>query len=126
MSLKERIYSMLVVSATETFNSALIALLPESTYYPIHTVSNISTAKRALAERAFDFVIINAPLPDDVGIRFAIDTCASKQTVVLILTKSDVHDGIFDKVAEHGVFTLVKPVSKSLMLQALGWMISAR
>ena len=126
MSLKERIYSMLVVSATETFNSALIALLPESTYYPIHTVSNISSAKRALAERAFDFVIINAPLPDDVGIRFAIDTCASKQTVVLILTKSDVHDGIFDKVAEHGVFTLVKPVSKSLMLQALGWMISAR
>ena len=124
MSLKERIYSMLVVSATETFNSALIALLPESTYYPIHTVSNISSAKRALAERAFDFVIINAPLPDDVGIRFAIDTCASKQTVVLILTKSDVHDGIFDKVAEHGVFTLAKPVSKSLMLQALDWMIS--
>ena len=74
MSLKERVYSVLIVSAAESFNDALSALLPNSNYSPTHFVSNISAAKRALAERTFDFVIINSPLPDDIGTRFAIDT----------------------------------------------------
>lgn len=126
MKLKERVYSMLVVSAAAHFNDALIALLPESTYYPVHIVSGVSAAKRVLAERSFDFVVINAPLPDDLGTRFAIDICTTKNTVVLLLVKSDIHAEIFDKVAEHGVFTLPKPISKPTMLQALQWMVSAR
>lgn len=126
MSLKEHIYSILVVSASKSFNSALTAMLPESKYYPVNTVSSISAAKRAVAERAFDFVMINSPLPDDSGILFAIDTCTLRGTAVLLLVRNDVHDEIYEKVAEHGVFTLPKPTSKSTMLQALRWMASAR
>ena len=54
MSLKERVYSVLIVSAAESFNDALSALLPNSKYSPTHFVSNVSAAKRALAERAYD------------------------------------------------------------------------
>ena len=126
MSLKERIYSVLVVSAAETFSTSLRALLPESTYAPVHVVTSITAAKRAFAEKAFDFIIINAPLSDDEGTRFAIDACSSKKTVVLLLVKNDVHAGIYDKVAEYGVFTLPKPTSKPILVHALSWMISAR
>lgn len=126
MSLKERIYSVLIVSATDNFNSNTLSLLPESSFSPVHIVSSISAAKRALAENAFDFVIINAPLPDDMGTRFAIDACASKGTVVLLLVKADIHPGVHDKVAEYGVFTLPKPLAKPSMVQALSWMASAR
>ena len=126
MSLKERIYSILIVSATENFNSALTSLLPESTYDPIHIVPSVAAAKRRIAEKNYDFVLINSPLPDDIGTRFAIDLCASKGTVVLFLAKSDVHDAIHDKVAEYGVFTMPKPVSKQILMQALSWMSSAR
>lgn len=126
MSLKECVYSVLVVSAAENFNAALQPLLPESLYYPVYVVSSASAAKRVLAERAFDFMIINSPLPDDSGTRFAIDTCISKETVVLLLVRNDVHEEIYDKMAEHGVFTLSKPTSKPTMLQALSWMVSAR
>ncbi len=126
MSLKERCYSILIVSATDSFTSAFGGLLPESRYTPIHTVTNISAAKRAIAERSFDFVIINSPLPDDVGTRFAIDACTSNQTVVLLLVKAEIHAGIHDKVAEHGVFTLPKPTSKPILTQALNWMESMR
>ena len=101
-------------------------MLTETRYYPIHNVTSVSAAKRALAEKTFDFVIINAPLPDDVGTRFAIDTCTTKPSAVLLLVKSDVHSGIHDKVAEYGVFTLPKPTSKPTMLHALNWMESAR
>ena len=109
MSLKERVYSILVVSATDSFTSAFADLLPETRYYPVHTVASISAAKRVLSEKPFDFIIINSPLPDDTGIRFAIDTCIAKQTAVLLLVKSDIHAEIHDKAAEYGVFTLPKP-----------------
>ncbi len=126
MSLKEQGYSVLVVSASETINNAISALLPESKYSPIRFVSSVSAARRAFAEHAFDFVIVNAPLPDDMGVRFAIDACSAKGTVVLLLVRAELHDEIYDKVAEHGVFTLAKPTAKPTILIALGWMSSAR
>lgn len=126
MGLKERVYSVLVVSASESFFSGLTGLLPESKYDPIRTASSVSAAKRAMAERSFDFVLINSPLPDEPGTRFAIDLCSSKTTVVLLLVRGDIHAATYDKVAEHGVFTLPKPTSKPTMAQALSWMASAR
>ena len=126
MSLKERVYSVLIVSAAQSFNDALSALLPNSKYSPTHFVSNVSAAKRALAERAFDFVIINSPLPDDVGARFAIDTANSKESVVLLMVRTELQAEIYDKVAEHGVFVLSKPTSKPTMGIALSWLSSAR
>lgn len=126
MSLTERVYSVLIVSASENFNTALSSLLPESIYSPTYFVSSISSAKRFFTEQAVDFVIINSPLPDDIGTRFAIDACNSKSTVVLLMVRSELHPEIYDKVAEHGVFTLPKPTTKPSMVTALSWMSSAR
>lgn len=126
MSLKEQVYSALIVSAAKNFNDALSTLLPESKYAPIRFAANISAAKRILAERSFDFVIINAPLPDDIGTRFAIDAVGSRDTVVLFLVRAELYEEIYDKVAEHGVFMLSKPTSKSVVTTALSWMSSAR
>lgn len=126
MSLKQRVYSVLVVSSAENFNVSLSELLPEAKYYPIKFSASISTAKRALAEREYDYIIINSPLPDDTGTRFAIDICNSKNAVVLVLVRAELQAEIHDKVAEHGVFTLSKPISKHAIITALGWMSSAR
>lgn len=126
MSLKKRVYSVLIVSAAEGFNDALSALIPATKYSPTHFVSNVSAAKRALAERAFDFVIINSPLPDDIGTRFAIDMGNSKETVVLLMVRAELQAEIYDEVAEHGVFVLSKPTSKPTMATALSWLSSAR
>lgn len=126
MSLKERVYSVLIVSASSRLNAAFSSLLPDFKYDPVHIVSSINSAKRAFAERAFDFVVINSPLPDDDGTRFAIDACNSRETVVLLMVRAELHDEIYYKVAEHGVFTLSKPTSKPTIITALDWMSSAR
>ena len=126
MSLKERSYRVLVVSAAEKLNTALSSLLAESQYDPVLVVSNVSAAKRAWSEQEFDFVIINSPLPDDPGIRLAIDLSASQGTVVLLFVRAELHEDIFDKVVEHGVFTLSKPVPVPAIAHALRWMESAR
>ena len=126
MSFKECTYSVLIVSATDAFTSAFADLLPETKYFPVHTVSSINAARCTLTEKTYDFIIINAPLRDDIGVRFAIDLCSSRQIAVLLLVKRDIHSDIHDKVAEYGVFTLPKPTSKPTLLQALSWMESSR
>ncbi|MGN0447460.1 MAG: ANTAR domain-containing response regulator [Acutalibacteraceae bacterium] len=126
MGLTINMYSVLVVSSSETFNNAARELLPQSYYNPVCFTSDISQAKRYFAERSFDFVIVNSPLPDDNGIRFAIDCCRSMTTAVLLLARADIHEEVHKKVVVHGVFTLPKPTSKPTILQALSWLASAR
>ncbi len=126
MSLKERSYSVLVVSAAEKLNTALTEMLAESRCEPVRFAASVSAGKRAWNERSYDFVIVNSPLPDDDGTRFAIDVGSSKGAVVLLLVRAELHDDIRGRVVEHGVFTLPKPLSRPLLALALGWMASAR
>ena len=63
MSLKKRVYSILIVSASKTFTASLTSLLPESLYDTVSVASGINCAKRSLAERSYDFIIINSPFP---------------------------------------------------------------
>lgn len=126
MSLEARIYSVLLISSSETFDKAMLGLLPPSEYQPVYFISNVSEAKRYLAERSFDFIIINSPLPDDNGIRFATDCCRSMTTAVLLLVRNEIHAEIHNKVVSHGVFTLPKPTTKTMIAQTLGWLASVR
>ena len=97
MSLKERIYSVLVVSAAEKLNNALSELMPGSRFQPVRTVSSVSAGKRAWSERSYDLVIVNSPLPDDAGTRFAVDDGHSAGSVVLLLVRSELHDDVRDR-----------------------------
>ena len=126
MSLKERVYSVLVISAKEKFNASLQSLLPESKYAPVQMVSSVSLAKRVLLERSFDFVFINTPLPDDFGTRFAIEISGNKGTVILLLVRNEVYEEVCDKVTEYGSLTLPKPASKQMVAHTLNFMAGIR
>lgn len=126
MSLKERVYSVLVISAKENFNASLQSLLPESKYAPVQMVSSVSLAKRVLLERSFDFVFINTPLPDDFGTRFAIEISGNKGTVILLLVRNEVYEQVCDKVTEYGILTLPKPASKQMVAHTLNFMAGIR
>lgn len=126
MDFKERAYSVLIVSAAEKFNTSVQELFPDFRYSPIRFETSINAAKRALLEREYDFIAINSPLPDNDGIRFAIDICGGKSSVVLLLVRSEIYNSVFDKVSAHGVYTLPKPTSKQIINQALDWMESTR
>ena len=126
MVFQSRIYSVLVVSAAEKFNDALIKLLPEAQYGPVTFADNVAAARRKLLDRTYDFVLINAPLPDDFGSKLAMDVCRNSGMVALLLVKNEVLEEINAKVLDHGVFTLSKPTSPQTLMQCLQWMISAR
>ena len=124
MSFDEHTYSVLVVSSADNFNTAMTAMLPKFSCQPIIYANSITTAKRAVAEREYDFIVINSPLKDDLGVRFAIDN--SKKSVVLVLSPNEIHADVYDKVGPYGVFTLPKPMSHQAMDTALRWMKSAK
>ena len=119
MVFQEKTYSVLLVSAQEKFNTAISELLPMTDYWPCVTVSSVSAAKRRLAEQNYDIVIINAPLPDDFGMRLAIDVCTESGAGVLLLVKSEMFESICAKTEPYGVVPLPKPTNRQMVSQAL-------
>lgn len=126
MVFSDRTYSVLVTSPAQKFNDALTQMLPGSDYYPVTFTGNVAAARRELLDRAYDFVIINAPLPDDFGTRLAIDAGSKPGTVVLLLVRGEMYEEITAKVTPQGVFTLPKPTSTQTLQQSLKWMAAAR
>lgn len=126
MVFQERTYSVLVVSASEKFVSAIRELLPVTDYWPVNTANSVAEAKRILLERPVDILVINAPLPDDFGTRLAIDVCNSSDAGVLMLVKNDIYNDIYAKAVEFGVMTLPKPTSSQMMTQCLRSLCAVR
>ena len=126
MNLKERAYSVLIVSAAEKFNTSIKELFQDFYYSTINFETSIGAAKRALVEREYDIIAVNSPLPDEDGIRFAIDMSAEKNTVVLLLVREEFHPSVYAKVSPHGVYTLPKPISRQILRQAFDWMATTR
>lgn len=122
MSLQQHVYSVLIVSASEVFNSAAAEIITLPRFQPVHTARDVSKAKRDIAARSYDLIIINSPLPDDSGTGFAIDCCRQPASAVLLLTRPECHDEVRARVSDHGVFTVPKPVSRAMLLRAMDWM----
>lgn len=126
MDFKERVYKVLIVSASKKLNTSLKELFCDSRYCPVSQADSLSCAKRRLSEQEYDFIIVNSPLPDGDGLRFSIDVCSGKSAVVMLLVRNDVYESVFGCVSPYGVYTLPKPLSKQIIIQGLDWMTASR
>ncbi len=124
MSLRERVYSVLMVSASPSFDASFCELLPESRFSPLRIERDVSSAKRSVAEYDYDIVIVNSPLPDDSGIRFALELSESKTAVTLLLVRSELYPSVFGKACESGIYALPKPTPRQVVLQAIDWLMT--
>lgn len=126
MAFKEHIYSVLVVSASTKFNESVSVLLTKSTYSPVHYAQSVNEAQRKILERSYDILLINTPLPDDFGAKFATEVSAGKTSVVLLFIRNETYSDVYAKVCNYGVFTMRKPVSPLSVTQSLDWLKAAR
>lgn len=126
MSLEKRVYSVLVASASERFAGALTELLPEADYAPIAVVSSAASARRELNQRAYDFIFVNSPLPDDSGERLAADSCRTGGAVALLFVEAGLYDAVRSRVVGRGVYLLPRPTPRGAMVRALTWMAATR
>lgn len=126
MDLQQTACSVLLISSSEKLAASVSAFLPKVDFFPVHKVKNLASAERMLADRTYDYVIINSPLSDDTGVDFAIDTGKENRSIVLLLVSGDIHDEIFDKVSKYGVFTAAKPITRQTFELALRWLSVVR
>lgn len=126
MEFTERRYSVLLVSSSPKFNESMLALLPESRFYPVAAVSDVSGARRRLLESKYDIVIINAPLPDDFGTRLALNICDNSGTAVLLFVKAEHYPDINGRVSPFGVLVLPKPATSQAVSQSLQLLCGTR
>lgn len=119
MIFQERTYSVLLVSASEKFNASMMPLLPVTDYWPVTVAKSIGEARRRMVDESYDIVIINSPLPDDFGTRFAIHACANSNAGVLLLVKNSLYEDVDAKVLPYGVVTLSMPTNHQMVSQSL-------
>ncbi len=126
MVFQERTYSVLLVTASDSFTAKIKPLLPVTDYWPVATAHSVGEARRKLVETAFDLVLINAPLPDDFGMRLAVDICTGSGAGVLLLVRNDQFDDIYARVVGYGVLTLSKPTNMQMVAQNLRILCATR
>ena len=119
MVFQERTYSVLVVSASEKFNTSTAALLPVTDFWPVVNVSSASAARRCIAERSFDLIVINAPLPDDGGLALAMDAASDLTAGVMLFVKSEVFESVLHRATGAGVAVVSKPASREMAAQTI-------
>ena len=81
--------------------------------------SNAGEAKRKLGDGVFSLLIINTPLSDDFGRELALTAEEKFHVSVIMLVGNGQADRVATSVEKYGVFVLSKPLSRSLMAQAM-------
>ena len=126
MSLKEKTYSVLVVSVSKNFITDMHTLLSSSKYEAVKYTGSVSSAKRANLEKAYDIVIIDTPLPDDTGDELAVDLSTNENSIVMMLVHYDLYEEVHENYSKYGIFVASKPTSVEILSQSLNWQKSAR
>lgn len=80
MVFQERTYSVLVVSASAAFDRTVSDLLPRNDFFPVNMVKSCGEARRALLDKEYDIVLINAPSRTTL-VCVLLLTCAAPATL---------------------------------------------
>ena len=95
-------------------------------YWPVTVAGSVSEARRRLLGTSWDLVIVNAPLPDDLGVDFAVEVCAESDAGVLLLIRSELYEETYYQVLPSGVITLSKPTNQQMISQNLRVLCATR
>lgn len=112
-------YSLLLVSASKSLKEQILSLFSAGHRGNSSVVNSINAARRALAERAYDLVVIDAPLSDGFGTRLAVDACVKSEAGVLLLVPSEYYEEISMKTLSAGVIVTEKPADIQTLEQRL-------
>ena len=116
--------SILIVSVSDKIYDIFADLLKNRFHSEIHRAPSISEAKRMTLLQDFDITVINAPLKDESGIDFAVNTATENATGVLLLINNEYYEQVLDKVMEYGVLTVSKPLSRQVLYESFNLLVT--
>ncbi|MBQ8296583.1 MAG: ANTAR domain-containing protein [Ruminococcus sp.] len=102
----------LIVSGSDKGMDTIEHLLKSSGYGRITSMLSGSEARRTAGMNDLGLVIINTPLSDEFGHELAVKLAESSTAGIILICKSDIADGITEKVADFGICVIPKPLSR--------------
>ncbi len=118
--------NVLIISSSDKGREFFTELLRLGEAPKITAVKNGGEARRMLISSDFDLIIINAPLADEFGCELAVQLTLSTMSGVMIVVKAEIADQIEQKVEDHGVFVIAKPVVRQVFYQAVKMAAASR
>ena len=103
------LHSMLIVSAAESFAALVRNSLPGGKFTVTEYRKSAAAARRCILERFFDIVVINCPLPDELGLDLAMDLAENSQAGILVVVPSEIYEEVLDHVTDQGILAISKP-----------------
>ncbi len=111
--------SVLIVANQEKSIYPLVEILIQHSYSQIVTVTSCADARKKMQERQFDLAIINAPMTNEYGDALAQEIAKNGITQVIIIVREADYKPITTRLENYGVFTISKPINKTVLLGAL-------
>lgn len=124
--LKEQKYSVLIASSNEKFDQILLSLLPANEYGPVDIVNSAGAARRKLLDMNYDILIVNAPLKDERGANFAVDSARETGMGIMLLLDASIFDEVSPVAEEYGVLCLSKPTNRAAVTSSLRLLCATR
>ena len=122
----DRINSILIVSGADAFTALFQKVLSHKGVFMVNAVKSAAAARRRVMERAYDIVVINAPLQEEFGHELAIDLSEKESTSVLMAVPSEVYETVMENVTDYGILVISKPFSGSLADKAVRFLIAGQ
>ena len=111
--------SALIVSGTDKSTAFFTEILTAASVSQIVALPSGGEARRLLAERAFDLVIVNAPLCDESGEGLSRYIASTGAAQVILVVKTEHLEAVSAVCEGDGVLTVSKPLNKALFWSAL-------
>ena len=118
---------ILIVSGSEKVAASIVNLLKD--IFPSCNFSMINSsldARKIVADKHYDTIIINCPLPDEFGCELAEIIYDSSMASCVMLVKNDVADVIGERMEELGVMVIPKPLSKHTFYHSMKFINASR
>lgn len=118
MGSEKNIKRVLVVSANASAHGLIRGLLPQDEFPIVVHTASAAAARRTLLTTEFDLMVVNTPLPDELGSEIALEF--SERTMgVLVLCKKETYEQYVYPLEEGGVLVLEKPASRQAIYSAM-------
>ena len=111
--------SAMIVTVSEKSAAYFNEMLDTASISQTVVLPTCGDARRMLAEREFDLVIINAPLRDESGETLARHIAVKGLSQVILAVSSEYFDAVSEICENDGVLTVAKPINKTVFWAAL-------
>ena len=118
--------SVLIISNIGSTMGIISDFMKSENISRIATAQNGAQARRTITDSDFELIVIDTPLPDELGDDLAV-TAAEKTTagVILIVDNGTVFE-VGERVEDFGVFALPKPTTSEFFYQAAKLLCASR